>query len=94
MTATEYSGAIEGPPRPVAIVILPFTSEEQALAFANLVRGQHNEQSAIVTRGSAYEYVVDVTKEAGQIIEFQGGWEGPYMDSQRPDVLIIQREQR
>jgi hypothetical protein len=89
--ATEYS--TPEAPRAVAIVILPFLSEEDALTFANLVRGKGNGQTAIVTRGSVYEYVVDVTKEAGQIIEFEGDWEGPYVDSQRPNVLIIQREQ-
>lgn len=88
---TAYSGAIETP-RPVALVVLPFMSEQQALDFANMVRGQHNEQSAIVTAGTAYEWrTADLlSDEGGQVLELTGGWDS-YEDPARPGVLIIMR---
>lgn len=87
---TAYSGEA-GPPKPVALVVLPFTSEMQAVEFANMVRGQHNQQSAIVTAGTAYEWVIDLTEDnANQVVEFTGGWEA-FEDPARPDTVILQR---
>lgn len=86
------------PPRPVAIVVLPFASEEQALTFANIVRGKDTGQTAIVTKGSCYEWstVVDFTGktpgQSGQVIEFEGsGWE-TFIDPLRPETTIVARE--
>ena len=87
---TAYSGT-SGPPRAKALVILPFASIEQAVDFANVIRGKDTGQTAIVTRGSCYEWVVDIADpEVNQVVEFDPAWDS-YQHPELDNVTIIAR---
>lgn len=73
----------------VALVVLPFDSEELALTFTNLVIGKMSETSRpIVCRGAAYEF--DTGEEQGQVLEFHEGWEA-FLHPEIDGAVVLQR---
>jgi hypothetical protein len=76
-----------------ALVVLPFLDVARAEVFAQMLAAndpERTQSAAIVTLGTAVEWMSQEDGTSGQYLEFGGGWE-VYEDDRKPGIIILDR---